>query len=1095
MLPTSWGCTAGPPQRQLHALFLLAGLLVAGVSADSRAGTEAPVLALGEVRESPITAGEVQAWRVTVADAPLLLFVEQRGIDLIVEDRPAAGGEPVAVDAPNHRWGPEILLLEAPGEHRIEVRCGQSAVPPGRYALRLERVDDPRRRAAAAAMTRAGREAFGGTLERSLAAYREALQVSRELGDLALEAEALVAIADREHLLRSFSEAAEDYDRALDLWRQLGEPRRAADTLVWLGQTRRHQGKSAPARKACASAIDLWRRLGERFEEGIALKEGGLVEASGGVLEEAIPSFERARAIFQELGAPREEAKTTNSLGGVYDLQGKSDSALDFYQQALTLHQQLGDPIEEVRLLNNIGVVHRARGEWQAALDFYEQAQKLLPASMHSELELKVWLLYNLGSLYVNLGEPQRARPLTAEALALRRGDRPGEIAARTLLGQIARSQGHLDEARAQYLRALAQAEGEPFLEAGIRLRLAEVRIEQSAPQAALQDLARAVDLLNPMGRPRSEAEALYLQGRALDRAGKPEEALVSLGRALNLRQDLHDRAGLAQTLAELAAVERRLGRAAEASAHAEAAIAAVEELRSGLLSPSLRASFLATRHLAYTLRIDLLMDRHRAAPKGGFDRAALEVSERARARSLLDLIGERGSGLRENAPTELVERRRALTYLLSKEDQKERPDEKKIESLLAELDGVEADLRRLAPPGDAASAWQPRSAAAIPPLLDPGTVLLEVALGEERSYAWAVDDRGVLSAVLPAEREIEGRARKLHSDLSKLEPGGRPRTGDDLGRMLLQPVWAKVKRAQRLVVVPDASLHLIPWGVLSVPLPGQGWSARDRVPLIERAEVVEIPSATTLAAERQRLKDRPAAAKWAAVFADPVFTADDPRVSGARRSSVGRPTALARGGSPLSRSFARLPKTREEADAIAGLAPVGQVWKALDFAANREAVLGGELRRYRIVHFATHGVADTRTPELSALVLSQVDRAGRPREGFLRLTDVNDLDLAADLVVLSACETVVGREVRGEGLMGLTRGFASAGVPRVVASLWRVEDQASAATMTRFYAGMWRGRLRPAAALRAAQRALRQNPRYRDPHLWAGFVYQGDWR
>jgi len=195
----------------------------------------------------------------------------------------------------------------------------------------------------------------------------------------------------------------------------------------------------------------------------------------------------------------------------------------------------------------------------------------------------------------------------------------------------------------------------------------------------------------------------------------------------------------------------------------------------------------------------------------------------------------------------------------------------------------------------------------------------------------------------------------------------------------------------------------------------------------------------------------------------------------------------------PLA-ALERLPATRREAQMIATLAP-GKVWSALDLAANREAVLSGGLRDYRVVHFATHAVADTRNPELSGLVLSLVDAAGKPREGFLGVSDIYELDLDADLVVLSGCQTALGKEVRGEGIMGLTRGFLYAGVPRVVASLWKVQDKTTAELMERFYRALWRNHLAPAAALRDAQLSLRRDPRYRDPYSWAGFVLQGDWR
>src|SRR6185295_10781829 len=184
---------------------------------------------------------------------------------------------------------------------------------------------------------------------------------------------------------------------------------------------------------------------------------------------------------------------------------------------------------------------------------------------------------------------------------------------------------------------------------------------------------------------------------------------------------------------------------------------------------------------------------------------------------------------------------------------------------------------------------------------------------------------------------------------------------------------------------------------------------------------------------------------------------------------------------------------TRSEADAIASLAPAGQVWTARDLAASREAVLSRDLREYRVVHFATHGLANARNPELSGLVLSLVDASGRPRQGFLSLSDIYELDLNAGLVVLSGCRTALGKEVPGEGLMGLTRGFLYAGVPRVVASLWRVQDRATAKLMAGFYRALWQEHLPAAAALREAQRSLRRDPRYSSPYSWAGFVLQGD--
>jgi CHAT domain-containing protein len=286
-------------------------------------------------------------------------------------------------------------------------------------------------------------------------------------------------------------------------------------------------------------------------------------------------------------------------------------------------------------------------------------------------------------------------------------------------------------------------------------------------------------------------------------------------------------------------------------------------------------------------------------------------------------------------------------------------------------------------------------------------------------------------------------------------------------------------------VIVPDGALHYVPFAALPVP-------DAQRAPLLEHAEVSYLPSSTTLALSRRRLEHRLPASKQVVIFADPVFAANDPRLPTEKRG----PPAGGEAG-PLFQVWERLWASGREGEEIAKLAPQGQVSTAVGFEASREAALSGMLNDYRLVHFATHGVADSRNPEMSGLVLSLVDAAGHSREGFLSLSDIYELDLRADLVVLSGCRTGLGREVWGEGVMGLTRGFLYAGAPRVVASLWQVRDRATAELMTRFYRAMWLEGLPPSAALREAQRHLRSsrgNPAYRNPYSWAGFVLQGDW-
>ncbi|HYK19146.1 MAG TPA: CHAT domain-containing protein, partial [Pyrinomonadaceae bacterium] len=192
--------------------------------------------------------------------------------------------------------------------------------------------------------------------------------------------------------------------------------------------------------------------------------------------------------------------------------------------------------------------------------------------------------------------------------------------------------------------------------------------------------------------------------------------------------------------------------------------------------------------------------------------------------------------------------------------------------------------------------------------------------------------------------------------------------------------------------------------------------------------------------------------------------------------------------------SIPRLPFTRQEADRILAIAPAGSSLKALDFRANRSIATSGELSKYRYVHFATHGYLDTTRAGLSAIVLSLIDEQGKPQDGFLRVHDIYNLKLPAELVVLSACETGLGKDVKGEGIEGLMRAFMYAGARRVVVSLWNVNDKGTAELMQRLYAGMLRSHKTPAAALRAAQIEMLRSAQWQSPYYWAAFVMQGEW-
>jgi CHAT domain-containing protein/tetratricopeptide (TPR) repeat protein len=1075
-----------------------------------RAEEPGEVLEVGQRLVRLMATEEVQVFRAEVSDVPLLVTVEQQGVDLRVETEGSAAR--ARTDSGLRRWGAEVVLLQEAGSYRITVRPRDLAAGPGIYAVRAEVVPrSPENRfVALALMSRAAQDAAEETPEarpRALARYREALAAWRSLGDCRWEAETLDAIAVLEAEERSLRPAAEAYLAEAEIWRELGEPLREASAWNGLGVARSYMGETGGAREALEEALALWQSLGESYDEGQTRGNLCALEMTGGSLEAARTCYQEALTFFRGIASVEQEALVLNALGGVSSLQGEPDAALEHYRQALAIYEKTGNRLGEAQALNNIGVIHRSLGEWQEALRVYGQVQEIL-TKLGDRFQEAI-LLSNVGFAYDDLGEPERALTFLQDALKLRGevGDRRGEVITLNHLGGARRRLGDLAAALEAHRKALKLAEelGDRRNAAVSRLRITEVLLEQEAPDAALRELDPALPVLQEMGLRRFESQALLLRGRSLARAGRPAEALPVLQDVLARYRDLRDRAGEAEALYTLALAQRSLGRHDAARTNAEEALAVVEALRTHFVSPDLRAAFLATERHVYELEIDLLMEHHRVDPKGGYDQAAFEMSEQARARSLLDVLYA-GTGKRAGSavPATLSERRQSLRRRLSATADQQLKDKgsgaraevlaRDLESLRAELDNVEAEIRRL-DPGYAAAAAPPHlGTRELAGLLDPGTLLVEYALGEERSFLWALDAQGAQGFVLPPRKEIEAAAREAYEKLSTVdaEAGGQNEVLERLGRILLGPVWERTAQLQRLTVVPDGALQIVPFEALRVPPLGKKWDEQSpRDFLLERLAVVYLPSATTLALERQRLEGRAPAPKWAAVFADPVFSPEDPRVA----PSAGRTPAKADAASSVFAGFERLPSTRREAEQIMALAPSGQAWSALGFAANRDAVLDGGLRAYRVVHFATHGVADHRNPERSGLVLSLVDAAGRPQQGFLSLTDVYDLDLAADLVVLSGCRSAFGKAVSGEGLLGLTRGFFSAGAPRVVASLWEVQDRTTAELMTRFYRALWQEGLPAAAALREARRSLRKIPRYADPYSWAGFVLQGDWR
>ena len=542
-------------------------------------------------------------------------------------------------------------------------------------------------------------------------------------------------------------------------------------------------------------------------------------------------------------------------------------------------------------------------------------------------------------------------------------------------------------------------------------------------------------------------------------------------------------------------------------------------------------------------------MQAHKSQPEKGFEALALQISEKSRARSLLDLLAFARVDIKQGLDPVLLKReKRAREQIAEKANQQnllllgnhteEQASKisKEISDLTNQYEEIRAEIRNKSPRYAALTQSSSLDAKQIQQLLDSGTVLLEYSLGEKKSYLWAVTPDSITSFDLPKREEIEAQARKVYelltarNDYSKNETDAQrlarikaaeeayPKEAAKLSQMLLAPVASQIGN-KRLLIVPDGTLNYIPFSAL--PSPKDAETANPSQSLGISHEIVTLPSASTLALLREETQSRKPAPKMLAVFADPVFSPTDVRANStnaARTRGNGKQSNAAFKSkveiekTSFSRDFERavsdvglrsneagglprLPFSRREADSIFKVAPKNLSLKEVDFDANKTAIFDSNLDQYRILHFATHGLLNSQHPELSGIVLSLVDKKGSKIDGFLRLQDIYNLKLSPDLVVLSACNTALGKDVKGEGLIGLTRGFMYAGAPRVVASLWKVDDAATAEFMSVFYRKMLAENLRPAAALRAGQTEMMKQTRWKSPYYWAPFIIQGEWR
>ena len=778
--------------------------------------------------------------------------------------------------------------------------------------------------------------------------------------------------------------------------------------------------------------------------------------------------FDKARALYTEAlarsvaaGAWRSAAECLNNRALGRWQQRAYAEALDDLGLAMTYWDKLPAQTGRGASLSNLGLVSWEVGEFQSALDYFARARRVLRP-----------LGYRRGLAFVT-NNAALVEGVLGQSAASVRSFRSAALVFESLGERLAAGRAFSNSAR-MYLRlgdirqadsvarrglALVERAGNERALAESLNMLAEVCTAVGSTGEALSSEHRALALARRTKDVHAEANALANIGLTLlacHRAG----AIASLEAALAIYRRSGTPAAEASILYHLARARAEVADIPQARRSSEAAVEIAERLRGNVAAERFRVSFLASTHDYYATCVDILMQQ-------GDVRAAWEMAERSRARALLDALDRPRSSMEQNLRRQVS----AASFQLWSDPDHAEQHRHRLDELSAALIRLEDGIGRAPQPAPRLEDVQNR-------FLDNGTALLEYSLGESRGYVFMIRRDSVMSFRLPARKRLAAHIQSLTDVLREGGDRARAAASDPefrraaaaLSAALIVPGLPHLTTT-RLLIVPDAELQFVPFSCL--PLPGGA-------ALIDRFQIQEAPSAAVMAALIERRKIRSSISRRIAILADPVFQANDTRfVQPALKNDP-------------SVRFARLPFSGREATAVASLLPKGESTVLLGFEASKQALTSGRFQDYQIVHISTHNVLDTTNPALSGLVLSLVNQDGSARDGLLSLEDVHELRLNADLVVLSACETALGKSEQGEGLMSLTRSFLHAGAARVLATLWRVDDEATAQLLRHFYRGLWHAGLSPAAALRQAQLAVRREPRWNSPFYWASFVLQG---
>jgi CHAT domain-containing protein/Tfp pilus assembly protein PilF len=935
------------------------------------------------------------------------------------------------------------------------------------------------------------------------AAYQEALADLERTSEYPAAAELLRAWGDAFQVRGVWDAALERYRKALELDRlTASKSLAAARSLGSQGIIAAKRGDQVAAEELLRQALAIREELAPGTTD---LAEGllylGIVARRSGDLTAADGYLVRGEELLRRLAPDSlDHGRFFQTLGNLAWDRGELERAESLFRQAVATYEKtLPEGIHVVGCLANLANIAVQRGDLATADELLHRVLALQERTAHDELD-RSSILTSLGNIAVDRGDLEAAGAYYRRALDILEKLAPdGAEIADTLssLGRLAVLQGDVTTARTSLRRALEIFErlgpGGSRL-ATILEHLADVEAEHGGGLATAEGLLRQALAIVETTAPGSLTSSTILRdlGEIVARRGHLQEALALQSRALELQRKLlpeGNNGEQAKTLYSLGRVERRMGRSQNGIRDLCRAVDILDRQWARLGgAPEAKTSFVSAFAAYYQACLEGLIELRRPAE-------AFHVLERGRARSFLELLAERDLRLAD-LPPELAAERRRVNAEYDRVQSQLAPlgagrDDAEIERLTGELrdlrarqEEILARIRQESPRAAALHDPAPLDLAGARAALDPGTVLLEYAVGAERSWLFVVqpaETRGSGLSVFPIALGASSLRQEVDSfRLLVKNPGSDPAELKARARrlygLLVRPAEAQIAGAQRILFAPNGPLDTLPFAAL----------VRGSRYLVEWKPVHSVLSATVYAElARSRPARRAGGEERLVAFGDPVYRSlpPDAPADPETREAVRQGLLL----QPL-------PSSGEEVKFIAALYPDAEIHLGRDATEERAKAIGQEAS---LVHFACHGVLDERFPLNSALVFTQPETPAEGRDnGLLQAWEIfESMRLNADLVTLSACDTALGQETAGEGLVGLTRAFQFAGARSVLASLWGVSDRSTALFMQRFYGHLRSGKSKD-EALRAAQiDQIRGDALRAHPFHWAAFQLTGDWR